>query len=284
MPCTRVLLLAVTVLLVTLGCGGAVAHAAAESSGVNNWACAPSERHPEPVVLVHGLGANGQLNFATLAPTLAKQGYCVFYLTYGTGAYGPTVGGLGPMQDSAAQVGAFVDKVLAATDADKVDIVGHSEGTTVPAYYLKFLGGAAKVEHFAGFGANYAGTTLDGLGTLAKRLNLGPVLNAAGCPACTQYLRGSAFLTKLNDGGVSVPGPTYTNIVSRYDEVVTPYTSGIMAAAANVTNIVIQDRCKADLTGHLGQAVDPNVAALVLNALDPGHTEPLRCLPFPVLL
>jgi triacylglycerol lipase len=256
---------------------GATTANAAPTSGVNDYSCAPSAQHPEPVVLVHGLGANGPLNFATLAPTLAGHGYCVFTLTYGTGILGPTVGGLKPMEDSAAEVGTFVDEVLAATGAAKVDIVGHSEGSTVPAYYLKFLGGAAKVTHFVGFGANYAGTSLNGLATLASLLHLGPALTGVGCASCAEYLPGSAFLTKLNAGGVAVPGPTYTNIVSKYDTVVTPYTSGVFTAP-NATNIVIQDRCAADFTGHIGQAVDPNVASLALNALDP--TSPVRCQPF----
>ncbi|HEY0496743.1 MAG TPA: lipase [Kutzneria sp.] len=265
-------------LLTVFGLAAGTATAgAAPTSGVNDYSCAPSAQHPEPIVLVHGLGANGPLNFATLAPTLAADGYCVYYLTYGTGILGPTVGGLRPMEDSAAEVGGFVDKVLAATHAAKADIVGHSEGSTVPAYYLKFLGGAAKVAHFVGFGANYAGTSLDGLATLANLLHLGPALTGVGCASCAEYLPGSAFLAKLNAGGVAVPGPTYTNIVSRYDTVVTPYTSGVFTAP-NATNIVIQDRCAADFTGHLGQAIDPNVASLVRGALDPA--SPVHCQPF----
>jgi len=59
--------------------------------------------------------------------------------------------------------------------------------------------------------------------------------------------------------------------------VVTPYTSGVFTAP-NATNIVIQDRCALDFTGHLGQAIDPNVASLVLHALDPA--SPVRCQPF----
>ncbi len=262
-----------------LAAGTGAASAAPPSSGVNDWACVPSAAHPEPVVLVHGLGANAAINFITLAPALAQQGYCVFAQTYGTGILGPTVGGLAPMENSAAQLSAFVDTVRSATGAAKVDIVGHSEGSTVPAYYLTFLGGAAKIAHFVGFGANYHGTTLLGLASLANALHLGPLLTGIGCAACTEYLPGSAFLTRLDAGGVAVPGPTYTNIVSRDDEVVTPYTSGIIDAP-NSTNIVIQDVCPADATGHLGQAIDPNVAALVDNALDPAHARPLDCQPF----
>ena len=74
-----------------------------------------------------------------------------------------------------------------------------------------------------------------------------------------------------------MPGPTYTNIVSKYDTVVTPYTSGVFTAP-NATNVVLQDHCAQDFTGHLGQAIDPNVASFVLNALDP--TSAVHCQPF----
>ncbi|MEO3975690.1 lipase [Streptomyces sp. CAU 1734] len=249
-------------------------------SGWNNWSCRPSAAHPEPVILVHGLGGNSWDNFLTLAPTLRSAGYCVYSETYGRTVLGGLAGGLAPMAESAAEVGAFVDRVRAATGAAKVDIVGHSEGTTVPAYYLKYLGGAAEVDDFIGFGSNFRGTTLNGLATLAAALKLQGLLTGVGCGACTDYLPGSAFLAELNDGPVAVPGPTYTSIVTRYDRVVTPYTSGLLAPAANVTNIVLQDKCALDTAGHLGVAIDPNVAQLVLNRLDPEHSKPFRCLPF----
>ncbi|MCF2533546.1 lipase family alpha/beta hydrolase [Yinghuangia soli] len=251
--------------------------AAPPSSGWNDWSCRPSAAHPEPVVLVHGLGANGWDNFLTLAPTLKSEGYCVYSETYGRTVLGGLAGGLAPMTESAAELAAFVDRVQAATGADKVDIVGHSEGTTVPAYYMKYLGGAAEVDDFVGFGSNFRGTSLNGLATLAAALGLQDLLTGVGCGACTDYLPGSAFLAKLNDGPVAVPGPTYTSIVTRYDTVVTPYTSGLLAPAANVTNIVLQDKCGWDFAGHLGLAIDPNVAQLVLNRLDPAGSEPFRC-------
>jgi len=76
---------------------GAVAPAVADAApggGWNDWGCRPSAAHPEPVVLVHGLGANDTVNWFFHAPKIAAQGYCVFSLTYGTGILGPGVGGL----------------------------------------------------------------------------------------------------------------------------------------------------------------------------------------------
>ncbi len=272
--------LAVLAAALTLGAVAPSVAEAAPSSGWNDWGCRPSAAHPEPVVLVHGLGANDTVNWFFHAPKIAAQGYCVFSLTYGTGILGPGVGGLASMRDSAAQLGRFVDRVRSTTGAAKVDIVGHSEGSTMPAYYLKY-GGAAEVAHFVGFGANYRGTTLGGLDALAKALltsvpGLGTVLRTA-CGACTEYLAPSAFLDDLARGGVHVPGPTYTSIVSKYDEVVTPYTSGILGEPGT-TDIVLQDFCAGDASGHLSQAVDPNVTGLILHALDASYTP--ACTPF----
>jgi hypothetical protein len=43
-----------------------------------------------------------------------------------------------------------------------------------------------------------------------------------------------------------------TRRTRRYDEVVTPYTSGFLATDVNpVTNIVLQDKCPSDTSEHL---------------------------------
>jgi len=42
------------------------------------------------------------------------------------------VGGLTDIRDSAKELDTFVDKVLEATGATQVDLIGHSEGTVVP--------------------------------------------------------------------------------------------------------------------------------------------------------
>lgn len=281
LPTLRGALAALTATACLLGGAATSASAAATSSGINDWSCAPSASHPRPVVLWHGLGSSADVDMGFTARTLSAAGYCVFSKTYGTTYYGPWTGGLASMRTSAAELGAFVDKVLASTGAGEVDIVGHSEGTTVPAYYLKFLGGAAKVDHFVGFGSNFRGTSLNGLQTLADVTGFRYVLDAGGCPACNEFAPDSSFTADLNDGGVTVPGVDYTSIVTRYDTVVTPYTSGVLDPAANVTNIVLQDVCGFDFSGHVGLAIDPNVAVIVKNRLDPANATPVSCLPMP---
>lgn len=260
---------------------GAAPATAATTSGVNDWSCAPTTAHPQPVVLWHGLGSNGPTDMGLMAQFLAGKGYCTYYETYGTTYYGSYTGGLAPMENSASQLQAFVNEVLSSTGASQVDIVGHSEGTTVPAYYLKFLGGAAVVKNFVGYGSNFQGTSLDGLQTLSGLLGFQPVLNAGGCAACNEFAPGSAFMNKLGQGGVTVAGPQYTSIVTKYDEAVTPYTSGVLAPASNVTNITLQDVCAYDFSGHIALAVDPNVESIVANALDPAHAAPVQCIPMP---
>ncbi len=260
--------------------------------GANDFSCRPSAAHPSPVVLTHGLGANQTVNWQTFSPLLKNHGYCVFSLTYGVpGAPLPIYqpGGLLPMEQSAAELGAFVDRVLAATGASKVDILGHSEGTVMPSYYVKFLGGASKVDKYVSLTPLWSGTTLFGVSSLydlSKLIGLDAGINGAldpVCGSCRQFLRGSAFLTKLNSGnGVFQPGVEYTNILTRYDEAVTPYTSGL-GSGPNVHDIVLQNSCPLDLSEHAGLAADRNAAGHVLNALDPAHPQPVPCVPASVL-
>lgn len=253
--------------------------------GANNWSCRPTESHPNPVVLVHGLGATMAENWNTMSPLLKNNGYCVFALTYGTGAGGPFVGGLQKIETSSHELAAFIARVRTETGAAKVDLVGHSEGTVMPQYYLKRLGGAQFVDKYVALTPLYQGTTLGGLNALISALKLylpivgGPLSSAidSGCGSCQEFLAGSAFLTDLySDGIYAVPGVTYTTIMTKYDEAVTPYTSGRLDAP-NATNIVVQDQCSLDFSEHVTVAFDPIVGQDILNALDPANPQAVRC-------
>jgi triacylglycerol lipase len=79
-------------------------------------------------------------------------------------------------------------------------------------------------------------------------------------------------------GGPAVPGVTYTTVMTRYDELVVPYTSGRLDAP-NATNIVVQDGCEADLSDHLSIISTARTGQIILNALDPADASPLPCLP-----
>jgi triacylglycerol lipase len=260
--------------------------------GANDWTCTPSAAHPRPVVLVHGLLGNKTTNWQTYAPLLANNGYCVYALTYGqtpllSSPANQAFGGLTSIEDSAAQLKTFVAKVLAATGAHQVDIVGHSEGTVVPDYYAKFLGGAPHIDHYISLAPLWHGTNPLGLATLsAMGARFGgtsifdTVINGF-LESNTEMLTGAPFLARLRSGGTpAVAGISYTNIVTKYDELVQPYTSGI---EPGMHNYVVQDYCKLDFTEHFEMAADPVAAQLVLNALDPAHPHPIPCrlvLPF----
>ncbi len=254
--------------------------------GANDWSCKPSRAHPRPVVLVHGLVATTQDNWATIAPLLANNGYCVFALTYGTENGNPYVGGLPPMEQTATQLGAFVQRVLAATGSSKVDLVGHSEGTVMPRYWMEFLGGARYVDRYVMLTPIWHGTEFYGAATLQQLAyelvpgygQLSQSFFDQSCGSCPEFLTGSPFMQKLNSRGFALPGVTYTDIMTRYDELVLPYTSGYVAAR-NVTNLVLQDQCSQDLTDHATVAYDPTAAQDMLNALDPVHARPVPCVP-----
>jgi len=111
-------------------------------------------------------------------PLLADNGYCVFAANFG-GTPGNLLQGTGDITQSAAELASFVTQVLAATGASKVDLVGHSQGGMMPRYYLKFLGGAPKVQTLVGLAPSNHGTTLDGLATLTDELATVPALAAA---------------------------------------------------------------------------------------------------------
>ena len=245
-----------------------------------NSGCTPTSAHPDPVVLVHGTFANADDNWQAAAPLLANHGYCVFTFNYGGTSPTSVIQGTGDIAASAGQLASFVARVLAATGAAKVDLVGHSQGGMMPRYYLKFLGGAGYVNKLVALAPSNHGTTLDGLTALVTALGAAGLVNSglnALCTACVQQEVGSSFLTSLNAGGETVSGVTYTVIESRYDEVVTPYASAFLSGPG-VTNITLQNQCALDQSDHLEIAADPIALADMLNALDPAHPVRVPCL------
>ena len=253
----------------------ATLHPGSSPPGSNDWNCRPTAAHPYPVVLVHGTFANMTDSWQALSPLLANNGYCVFALDYG-GPPGNQVQATGDIPTSAAQLGAFVDRVLQATGATKVDVVGHSQGGMMPRWYIKFLGGDQTVHELVGLAPSNHGTTFNGLASLARAFPGGPSALGGLCQACEQQFVGSSFLDELNGGGDTVPGPSYTVIETKYDTVVTPYTSAFLSGP-NVTNITLQDQCPRDLVEHVGIIYDAIALHDVLNALDPAGATPPAC-------
>ncbi|MDJ1137896.1 alpha/beta fold hydrolase [Streptomyces iconiensis] len=254
------------------------AAANAAGSGWNDYSCKPSAAHPRPVVLVHGTFGNSVDNWLGLAPYLVRRGYCVFSLDYGQLPGKPFFHGLGRIEDSAKQLDTYVDEVLAATGKSEVDLVGHSQGGMMPRQYLKFHGGADKVNALVGIAPSNHGTTLSGLAKLADQFPpIGDVVDEIG-PSLLQQKEGSDFLKKLNEGGDTVPGVKYTVIATKYDEVVTPYKTQFLKGP-DVKNVLLQDLCPLNISEHLAIGLLDRMAFQeTANALDPAHANPTTCL------
>lgn len=226
----------------------------------NDFGCKPTKGHRRPVVLVHGTFGDMSVSWNLISPALADDGYCVFALDYGGR-------GVGPIEDSAAELKIFVDRVLAETGARKVAIVGHSQGGMMPRYYMKFLGGKKKVAELIGLVPSNHGTESP----------FAPF--APGCIACQQQVAGSDFMRNLNAGD-ETPGAkvSFTQITTRYDQVVIPFSSAFLQGP-KTTNIVLQDKCPGNNAEHVGFIYDRVALQFVENALkrkgrpaDPGFT------------
>ncbi len=236
------------------------------TAGANDWSCRPTVAHPSPVVIVHGTFGDSRSLLDRLSWSMSRAGYCVFSLDYGNRA-------TGPIERSAEQLSAFVDRVLAETGAGKVSMVGHSQGGMMPRYYIKFLDGDDKVDDLVGLAPSNHGTS--------QPLAMFPGIDFF-CAACRQQQTGSEFLRNLNAGDETPVPVSYTNVVTRYDTVVLPYISGYLTGD-NTTNVTLQQKCPFDATGHVLIPTDGPAIRLVLNALGrPGPADPAyrpSCLP-----
>ncbi|MGX7732088.1 lipase family alpha/beta hydrolase [Rhodococcus sp. 2H158] len=265
-------------------------------AGANNLDCVPSPEHPRPVVLVHGTRMDMTSSWAVAAPQLADLGYCVYALNYGgiRSLVDPDlmIWGVGSIEESAKQLGEFVDAVRAHTGADRVDLVGHSQGGPVSRQYLRFEGGADpadparnEVDKLVMLGATNHGTTFNGLQqlySLFARLGLANqewatervaqmVFGIAG----RQQLIGSRVLARLNSGTEALPGIDYTSIATRQDTVATPPENAFLQPGADsvVHNVWVEDVCPTSPADHLALLQLPESLHLVKSALDPQYAE-----------
>lgn len=225
--------------------------------GANDFDCEPSDRRPHPVVLVHGTFADMTISWNLISPELVDAGYCVFALDYGNRA-------TQRIQDSADELRAFVNRVRDKTDSRKVQLVGHSQGGMMPRWYIKFLNGDRRVEDLVGLSPSNHGTT----NPLAD-----PAEDFFGCVACRQQIRGSNFLEKLNDGDETPGAVDYTQVQTRFDEVVRPFDSAFLHGDRK-RNVLLQDRCPGDRSEHLSIIYDRNALQWIKNAL--GRSGPAK--------
>ena len=207
-----------------------------------------------PVVLLHGTAQNQMSAWQYLAPTLANRGYCVYSLTYGQTSWSGQIGALGAREKSAKQVAAFVDGVLRRSGASQIDLIGYSQGSAVAQLFTQLPGRATQVRHLIGLGPSNKGTSK--VGSISDRL-------PARAPG-------------KNDWGPRHSSISYLMIMTRHDEIASPYTNGFLPKAPNVRNVVVQDFCPNDPVGHIGLPYDSWVGDTVANTLS-GRTAKPRC-------
>jgi triacylglycerol esterase/lipase EstA (alpha/beta hydrolase family) len=239
-----------------------------------NVPCEPGKRHPHPVVLVHGTFETMEQNWAILSPRLKKKGYCVFALNYGNR-------GLGRIGRSAQELDVFVDKVLAYTGAEKVSLVGHSQGGMMPRYWIKFLGGKNKVDDLVGIAPSNYGTELGEASSEDSTAedwgieDSEPTTNP--CYSCDQQGADSKFIKRLNEGD-DTPGPgSFTQIATENDEIIIPFRNCFLKGTERTRNLILQ-RYNNDLfVTHQNIYNDPTAQKLVFDALaNPGPANPQR--------
>ncbi|HEY8545155.1 MAG TPA: alpha/beta fold hydrolase [Acidimicrobiales bacterium] len=211
----------------------------------------------DPVVIVGGFLTGrpiADVYYLPLAERLRAAGYQVWI-------FGPVDFGLADIRTSAAALGRLVDEVRATTGAAKVDLIGHSQGGLTSRYYVKSLGGHAKVDSLISLASLHYGTVVANLGSF---LLLGNCLGIAGCE---QMRIGSSFLNQLNAGDDTIGDVHYTNIVTVFDELVIPYTSGFLRNDGNNTNVTVQAQCPFRLVEHISIPFDPAVQDGMIDAL-----------------
>ncbi|WP_436526613.1 esterase/lipase family protein [Actinoplanes sp. HUAS TT8] len=236
----------------------------------------PGARSPEsatasgttPVILIHGTNGRSSSDWFTLAPLLANAGREVY--PFGWRRARPTAEASATHRH-ALELAAFVDEVRAATGADRVDVVGHSWGAVLARYLVRCLPGepaAESVRSVVGLAPTYGGTTLHGVLRRPDQLPAGlrRWLDAK-IPTWREQVPGSAVLTAIRSAPEAA-STRFTTIVTRYDQMVTPYTASL-AAAPDATQVVLQQHARRAIVGHLGILHHPAALAQVLRALDP---------------
>ncbi len=244
-----------------------------------NVPCEPTKEHPYPVVLVHGTFETMEQNWSVVSPRLKSEGYCVFALNYGNR-------GLGRIGRSAQGLDVFVNKVLAFTGAEKVSLVGHSQGGMMPRYWIKFLGGKSLVDDLVGFAPSNYGTELgdaSGQDSTAEDFGLPAANNPDGdnpCFACDQQGADSRFIKRLNEGDDTPGGGSFTQIATNDDEIIIPFRNCFLKGEERTRNVILQNYYGEEVpVTHQNIYDDPIAQEFMLDALDnPGPVDPNRAL------
>jgi triacylglycerol lipase len=172
----------------------------------------------DPILFVHGYVESSSL-WSTMISRFEKDGYPSSYLsayTYNTSQSNKV--------DAEKEVKSHVESLLKATGATKVDIIAHSMGSLNSRWYIKFLGGEAKVDDWVSLGGPNHGTE---------------TANACFSTSCVEMRIGSTFLKELNAGDETPGAVSYGTWWSPCDEIINPDSSVALSGATNTKTACI---------------------------------------------
>jgi hypothetical protein len=171
---------------------------------------------------------------------------------------------LGPI-DVAAQYIVHAIRTVSARSGRKVDILGWSQGGMSMRWSLRFWPDTRElVDDVIGFAASNHGTERGSTSSCEQ----------TGCRAAVfQQAADSEFVKALNSMTETFGSISYTNIYSRFDEIVVPNTgpdncvSCLTTGEGDIANIQTQELCPLDLSDHVLIGISAATYALVVDAL-----------------
>lgn len=170
-----------------------------------------------PILFVHGWNSSSSA-WTTMVNRFAADGWTTAELNNWSYTYSQS------NATTAGQIQTKVDQILAATGATKVDLISHSMGGLSTRYYLKNLGGTAKVDEWVSLGGPNHGTN---------------TANFCGQTSCVEMRIGSTFLTNLNAGDETPGAVNYRTWWSPCDSVINPDSSVSLVGATNTQTACI---------------------------------------------
>lgn len=224
---------------------------------------APTTRK-NPIIIVGGTLAS-EILYWVLEGRLRADGYYVeFFELPG--------GGLIDIREGAQQLKYRVADVLLRTGAEKVNLIGHSQGGITARTYVHDFGWRL-VENLISLGTPHKGTHVD---PLLAVLLVGCTGQPTDKPICTQ-LRAGPFLTEINQRAAD-DGIAYTNInnLKQFDVFTDGLTNGRMEncdrtnaqGQALKCNVTVQEDCPGILVEHIGLASNGAVYSGIRQALN----------------
>ena len=246
-PGTRAIALAAAMVVLALalpaGAGAATQAGPAPAPGIsppgaNDWSCRPTARRPVPVILVHGTFGDMTVSWNALSPLLKADGFCVFALDYGNRATAP--------MEQSADAARRLRAAGAVGDRRRQGVVRRplpgrlagAAGRALPRPAEPDGGrrrpGAVEPRDDEPARAPGGRALLPGLPRPARGLGRDAAPQRAAGGAVGRRLDRGLDALRRGRAAVHVTGPL----------------------GSTVTNVVLQDRCRLDLTDHLGIIYD----------------------------